>query len=325
MDKLFISPSPHIHSGDTIERNMYGVIIALIPALLVGFAQFGIGAVITVLVAVLSCMCVEWLLTKYLLRRESTLRDGSAALTGLLLAMNLPTNLSWWIILIGAMVAIGIGKLSYGGLGGNVFNPALVGRVFLLIAYPAQMTTWPNVGELTRYTDATTGATPLGIIKGIITNTPGVSWEQLPTSLELLIGSHGGSLGEVSALALLLGLGYLLLKRIISWHIPISILVSAYITGFVVYTISPDIYPLPHYHLITGGMLLGAIFMATDYVTSPMSKRGQLLYGVLIGFLTVIIRSFGAYPEGMSFAILIMNGFTPLINSYLPTKHFGDK
>lgn len=325
MEKLIISPSPHIHSGDTVERNMYAVLLALIPACLVSIAQFGLGALVVLSVAVGVCVLAEWLIVKYIMKSEVTITDGSAALTGILLGMNLPSNLPVWIIAIGALVAIGVGKMSFGGLGGNIFNPALVGRVFLLIAYPAQMTIWPEAGLLTSYTDATTGATPLGIMKGVINSAPGASWDQLPSSIDMLLGVHGGSLGEVSALALLLGLAYLLYKRVITWHIPVSILVSAFTLGGLMYLINPDIYPAPWFHLLTGGMLLGAVFMATDYVTSPMNKRGQLIYGCLIGILTVAIRLFGAYPEGMSFAILIMNAFTPLINMYVKPKHFGGK
>lgn len=325
MDKLFISPSPHIHSGDSIEKNMYAVLIALLPALLVGLSQFGLGALVVLLVSIAFCALTEWLIVKYLYKGTFSLTDGSALITGVLLAMNVPSNLPWWIVAIGAIVAIGVGKMSFGGLGSNIFNPALVGRVFLLIAYPAQMTLWPQVGQLTSYTDAVTGATPLGIIKGVIMQTPGVSLDQLPSSIDLFLGVNSGSLGEVSALALLLGLCYLLWRKVITWHIPISILCSAFLTGLIIYLINPAVFPLPHYQLLTGGMMLGAVFMATDYVTSPMSKSGQLLYGCLIGILTVVIRSFGSYPEGMSFAILIMNGFTPLINTYMAPKHFGDK
>lgn len=304
---------------------MYAVLLALVPACLASFAFFGLGAVVVLTVAVGMCVLTEWVIVKYLMRSESTITDGSAILTGLLLGLNLPSTLPIWIIAIGSIIAIGVGKMSFGGLGGNIFNPALVGRVFLLIAYPAQMTTWATVGQLTSYTDVTTGATPLGIMKGVILGTPGASVAELPSVLELFLGSHGGSLGEVSAIALLIGLVYLLYKRVITWHIPISVLGSAFLLGGIMYWINPELYPTPWIHLLSGGMLLGAIFMATDYVTSPMSTRGQLLYGSLIGLLTVIIRLFGAYPEGMSFAILIMNAFTPLINMYIRPKHFGGK
>lgn len=325
MDKLFVSPSPHIHSGDSIERNMYAVIIALLPAVLVGLSQFGLGALLIIVLSISFCALTEWLIVKYLYKGSFTLSDGSAILTGLLLAMNVPSNLSWWIVAIGAVVAIAVGKMSFGGLGGNIFNPALVGRVFLLIAYPAQMTLWPEVGQLTSYTDASTGATPLAIIKGAISNTPGISLEQLPSVSDLCLGINAGSLGETSVLALALGLAYLLVKKVITWHIPFSILIAAYVTAVAIYWINPSVYPLPHYHILSGGLMLGAVFMATDYVTSPMSKSGQILYGAAIGVLTIVIRSFGAYPEGMSFAILIMNAFTPLINNYMPPKLFGGK
>lgn len=303
---------------------MYAVIIALIPAVLVSLAQFGLGALVVLITSIGACALVEWAIVKYLMKGEFTLRDGSAILTGLLLGMNLPSNLPMWIVAIGALVAIGVGKMSFGGLGGNVFNPALVGRVFLLIAYPAQMTMWPEPSQWLSYTDATTGATPLGIMQGVMHGTPGASLDQLPSSLDLLLGFNAGSLGEVSAVALLIGLGYLLYMRVITWHIPVAVLGSAFVLGGLMWAVAPELYPTPWFHLMTGGMMLGAVFMATDYVTSPMSKRGQLLYGVLIGALTVIIRLWGAYPEGMSFAILIMNAFTPLINTYIPPKHFGD-
>lgn len=222
MDRLIISPSPHIHSGDSVERNMYAVLIALAPACLVSLVTFGLGAFIVLAVSVLACVLTEWVITKYLYKQPTTIGDGSAILTGLLLGMNLPSSLPWWIIVIGAIVAIGVGKMSFGGLGGNIFNPALVGRVFLLIAYPAQMTLWPKAGQYFSYTDAVTSATPLGIAKGIQAGTPGMSWDQIPATSDLLFGIHGGSLGEVSALALLLGLAFLLYRRVITWHIPVS-------------------------------------------------------------------------------------------------------
>ncbi|WP_329904294.1 RnfABCDGE type electron transport complex subunit D [Porphyromonas pogonae] len=324
-NKFYISPSPHIHSGDSISKNMFGVLIALLPAYAVSLVQFGLGALVVTLVSVGVCCLTEFLVSKYLLHRTPTLYDGSAILTGVLLAMNLPSNLPFWIVAIGALIAIGMGKMSFGGLGGNPFNPALVGRVFLLISFPAQMTVWPNPHQYASYMDAATGATPLGIMKGIIHGAPGASWDQMPSAMNMLLGVQSGSLGEISALALLVGLIYMLWRKIITWHIPISILGSAFILGGIMHMVNPAIYPPAWFHLLTGGLMLGAIFMATDYVTSPMSKSGQLLYGCIIGILTVLIRLFGAYPEGMSFAILIMNGFTPLINMYMKPKHFGGK
>ncbi len=318
MDKLIISPAPHIHSGDTVSKNMTAVIIALIPALLVGFYFFGLGALIVTVTAVLSCMLVEYLIQRFVLKTETSIMDGSAALTGLLLAMNLPTNLPLWIIIIGSIVAIGIGKMSFGGLGNNPFNPALVGRVFLLISFPVQMTSWPLPTPLTTsYLDAQTGPTVLAMIKG--------NFGDVPQTMDLLIGNMGGSLGEISAGALLIGLVYLLYKKVISWHIPISILLTVLVFTGIMHGANPEKFANPAIHLFSGGLMLGAIFMATDYVTSPMNTRGMLVYGVGIGVITVIIRAFGAYPEGVSFAILIMNAFTPLINTYIKPKRFGEK
>ena len=325
MNKLIVSLSPHVHGGDSVKKNMYGVLIALLPAFLVSLYFFGLGALIVTAVSVLSCLFFEWAISKFLMKKESSsIADGSAVITGVLLAFNLPSNLPVWIIIIGALFAIGVGKMSFGGLGCNPFNPALVGRVFLLLSFPVQMTTWPAVGQLTAYTDATTAATPLGIMKGVISGAPGASLDQLPSAFQLLIGQNGGCLGEVSALALLIGLGYMLWKKIITWHIPVSIIVTVFVFTSIMHWTDPAKYASALTHLLSGGLMLGAIFMATDYVTSPMNHRGMLIYGICIGLLTVIIRLFGAYPEGMSFAILIMNAFTPLINTYVKPKRFGE-
>lgn len=257
-------------------------------------------------------------------KTEPTFLDGSAAITGVLLAFNVPSNLPIWIIIIGALFAIGVGKMSFGGLGNNPFNPALAGRVFLLLSFPVQMTTWPAVGQIASYTDAATTATPLAIIKGVIQNTPGMSMDQLPDALSLVLGQNAGSLGEVGFIGLVLGLIYLLYKRIITWHIPISIIVTVLVFSGIMHQVNSDVYASPIIHLMTGGVMLGAVFMATDYSTSPMTNKGMLIYGVAIGLLTIIIRLWGAYPEGMSFAILIMNAFTPLINMYCKPKRFGE-
>lgn len=317
-NNLIVSPSPHIHGGDSISKNMYGVLIALVPAFLVSLYYFGLGALIVTATSVVACVLFEYLIQKFLMKKEPTVCDGSAILTGVLLAFNLPSNLPIWIILIGALAAIGIGKMSFGGLGNNIFNPALIGRVFLLISFPAQMTTWPEVGQLTAYMDATTGATVLSLMnEGAL--------DKLPTLVDMLFGKMSGSLGEVSALALILGLFYMLWKKIITWQIPVSILLTVFVFTGIMYLVNPVQYANPFVHLLSGGLMLGAIFMATDYVTSPMSKNGMLVYGVGIGILTTVIRLFGSYPEGMSFAILIMNALTPLINSYIKPKHFGGK
>ena len=317
-NSLYVSPSPHIHGGDSISKNMYGVLIALIPAFLVSLYCFGLGALIVTATSVLACVIFEYLIQRFLMKKEPTLCDGSAILTGVLLAFNVPSNLPIWIILIGALAAIGIGKMSFGGLGNNIFNPALVGRVFLLISFPAQMTTWPvpDVFPMT-YTDAETGATILSSLHE--------GGAPLPAMIDMLIGRIGGSLGEVSAIALLLGFACMLWKKIITWHIPVSILATVFVFTGILYLVNPTVYVNPFIHLLSGGLLLGSIFMATDYVTSPMSKNGMIVYGIGIGLLTAVIRIFGSYPEGMSFAILIMNAFTPLINSYIKPKHFGGK
>ncbi|MDR0961744.1 MAG: RnfABCDGE type electron transport complex subunit D [Mediterranea sp.] len=323
-NKLIISLSPHVHNTDSVKKNMYGVLIALAPALLVSLFVFGLGALLVTATSVLSCLLFEWAIAKYLLKRTPTsITDGSAIITGVLLAFNLPSNLPLWIVIIGALFAIGVGKMSFGGLGCNPFNPALVGRVFLLLSFPVQMTSWPKVGQWGSYLDAETGATPLSLMKQALHGNPD-ALNDLPSAFQMLLGNNAGSLGEISALALLLGLGYMLWKKIITWHIPVSILVTVLVFTGIMHYVSPTEYASPVYHLLGGGLMLGAIFMATDYVTSPMSKRGMLLYGVCIGILTVVIRLFGAYPEGVSFAILIMNAFTPLINTYLKPKRFGE-
>lgn len=292
---------------------MWQVVAALLPALACSLYFFGIGAAVVTVTAIMGCVATEYLITRYMLRREATIANGSAILTGLLLAMNLPSNLPIWTVLIGSVVAIGIGKMAFGGLGCNIFNPALVGRVFLLISFPVQMTSWPKPLEnMTNYTDATTGATILGELKlGVLTP------EQVDVASQFL-GQVGGSLGEVGSLALIIGFVYLLIRRVISWHIPVAVIGAAAV-------MSLCIGGNPVVEILSGGLLLGAIFMATDYVTSPMTHTGMLIYGAMIGIITIVIRHWGAYPEGVSFAILIMNGFVPLINRYVKPKRFGER
>lgn len=322
--KPIISLSPHVHGGDSVQRNMYGVCMALLPALAASLWFFGLGAAIVMATSVASCVCFEWAISKFILKRERlTITDGSAVLTGLLLGFNLPSNLPLWIIIIGALVAIGIGKMTFGGLGCNPFNPALVGRIFLLISFPVQMTSWPEIKQYTAYTDATTAATPLSLMQTAIATGDASVLEQLPSLEEMLLGAMGGSLGEVSALMLLLGTVFMLWKKIITWHIPVSILGTVAVFSTALHLWNP-VYAHPLAVLMSGGLILGACFMATDYVTSPMSYKGQLIYGVCIGLLTVVIRNWGAYPEGMSFAIFTMNAFTPLINTYCKPKRFGE-
>jgi electron transport complex protein RnfD len=304
---------------------MYRVVFALIPALIWSVFVFGPDALRVTVIAVIACIAVEYIIQKYLMKVKPSIDDGSALITGILLAFNVPAGLPWWIIVIGAVAAIGIGKLSFGGLGNNIFNPALVGRVFLLISFPVQMTTWPVTRQAT--VDAVSSATPLALIKeGITSGTP-VSQllQDMPSASDMLLGNTAGSLGEISALMLILGGLYLLFKKIITWHIPVSVIGSVAIIAGIFWLADPQSYINPVYHLLTGGLMLGAIFMATDMVTSPMTPRGQIIYGVGIGAITISIRLFGAYPEGISFAILIMNAFTPLINNYVKPKRFGGK
>lgn len=328
MGKLIVSLSPHAHGNDSVEKNMYGVIIALVPALLISLFYFGIGSAIVLATSVLACVFFEWAITKFMLGKEkTTICDGSAILTGLLLGFNLPSNLPIWIIIIGALVAIGIGKMTFGGLGNNPFNPALVGRCFLLVSFPAQMTSWPVAGQLGSYLDAETGATPLAIMKMAIKEGNPDLLADLPSATHLLLGSNPtgglGTIGEVCAIALLIGLAYMLWKKIITWHIPVSIIGTVFVFSAIMHFANP-IYADPFTEILSGGLMLGAIFMATDYVTSPMTAKGQIIYGIAIGFLTIVIRNWGSYPEGMSFAILIMNGFTPIINMYIKPKRFGE-
>ncbi len=325
MSNFTISPSPHIHGGDSIEKNMYGVLIALIPTFIFSIVFFGLGAILVTLTSVVACLVFEYVIQKYLMKQRPTIWDGSALITGVLLAFNLPSSLPLWIVVIGALVAIGIGKMSFGGLGNNIFNPALVGRVFLLISFPVQMTTWPVPNGFAT-ADAVTGATPLALAKEAVKNGQAIGDVLSSAGFStgnLILGNIGGSLGEVAAIGLLLGFVYMLIRKIISWHIPVAIFATVIVFTGILNLANPEQFAGPIFHLFTGGLMLGAIFMATDYVTSPMTHKGMLIYGIGIGLLTVIIRVFGAYPEGMSFAILIMNGFTPLINRYCKPKRFA--
>ena len=337
MSNLTMSLSPHIHNGDSVEKNMYGVLIALIPAFICSVIFFGWGAIIVTAVSVAACLIFEYLIQKYLLRQNPTIWDGSAIITGVLLAFNLPVSIPLWIVAIGALVAIGVGKMSFGGLGNNIFNPALVGRVFLLISFPVQMTTWPTPQGFAT-TDAVTGATPLAIVKAALasngTEAASGATAQGPQSVseilaahgitvpDMLYGNMGGSLGEVAAIALLIGFAYMLLRKIITWHIPVAIFATVIVFTGILHLANPEQFAGPLFHLFTGGLMLGAIFMATDYVTSPMTHKGMWIYGIGIGVLTVLIRVFGSYPEGMSFAILIMNGLTPFINRCCKPQKF---
>lgn len=320
---LTVSPSPHVHSGDTTQKIMYRVVYAMLPALLWSVFVFGLAALWVTLVAVVSCLAFEYLIQKYLMKVKPSITDGSALITGILIAFNVPSNIPLWIIVIGSLAAIGIGKLSFGGIGSNIFNPALVGRVFLLISFPVQMTSWPV--NTRSGIDGITSATPLGIIKEGVNNGTPISEisSHLPSTIDMLFGNIGGSLGEISAILLIIGGLYMLWKKVITWHIPVSIIATVAAISAIFWLVNPEVYINPVYHILTGGLMLGAIFMATDMVSSPMTPKGQIIFGVGIGLITISIRLFGAYPEGISFAILIMNAVTPLINNYVKPKRFG--
>jgi Na+-translocating ferredoxin:NAD+ oxidoreductase subunit D len=327
MNLLKVSPSPHIHGNQSIKSIMYGVIIALIPAMATSIYFFGFDSLRIILVSVASCVIFEYVIQKFMLKGTITISNGSAIITGILLAFNVPSSLPSWMIIAGSLIAIGIAKMSFGGLGCNPFNPALIGRVFLLISFPAQMTTWPVTQiVLASHPDAISGATPLGILKeGIKSGHPVTELiAKIPSKLELFIGNVGGSLGEISALAILIGGLFLLYRKIITWHIPFSYLLSVFIFTGIFWILNPEKYADPVFHLFAGGLMLGAFFMATDMVTSPMSSKGMIVFGAGCGILTSIIRLWGAYPEGVSFAILIMNATTPLINIYFKPQIFGE-
>jgi H+/Na+-translocating ferredoxin:NAD+ oxidoreductase subunit D len=320
--KFIVSASPHVHSGQDIPSVMRDVILALLPALLVGIWFFGFDAFRVLILAVLGCVGFEMIMNR-LLSRPSTVRDLSAALTGILLAMNLPSGSPWWLVIVGSGAAIVVGKAIYGGLGYNPFNPALVARVFLLISFPVQMTRWVVPQGITTGMDATTGATPLGAAKEAVSLGKPLSEAGLPDNLHLLLGNVGGSFGEVSALALLIGGAFLLYRGIIRWQIPVGFIVSVFLITGLAHYLEPERYLNPVVHMLTGGLILGAFFMATDMVTSPVTRKGMLIFGVGCGVLTSVIRLWGGYPEGVSFAILLMNAVTPLIDRYTKPKVFG--
>ncbi len=326
MNKQLVSPSPHIHTAVSTKSLMRDVVIALIPALIVSVVFYGWKELLVVGVSVASCVLLEWAISRYLMdRKESTIGDLSAVVTGLLLALNLPYTTPWWIVFIGAAVAICVAKMTFGGLGQNVFNPALVGRVFLLVSFPTAMTHWESPKGLFGV-DAVSGPTPLGMVSEGLIQGQTVPQIMSANSLDygqMLFASIGGSAGEISALALLIGFVYLLVKRVIRPHITLSIWVTVAVVSGIFWLVNPERFTDPVFNLLTGGMILGSCFMATDYVTSPMSVKGGIIFGVGIGFITMMIRYFGAYPEGMSFAILLMNATVPLLNMWFHQKKYG--
>lgn len=328
MSNFIISGSPHLHDKGNVSKIMRDVVIAMVPALGASIYFFGLGAVKVLAVSVMACIVFEYLIQKYFLKGNSTIGDWSAIVTGILLAFNVPSNIPIWMVVVGALIAMGIGKMSFGGLGKNPFNPALVGRVFMLISFPVQMTSWPKpLASATQLSDVITGPTPLGLLKENLMKGQTVDQimasSDMPSYLNMAMGTLGGSLGEVSAILLLLGGLYLLFRRVITWHIPVAYMLSVVLFSGILWMIDPSRYADPLFHLVTGGIMLGAWFMATDMVTSPMSKPGMLIFGFGCGILTILIRVFGVYPEGVSFAILIMNAFVPFIDKIKP-KRFGE-
>ena len=319
MEKLLVSPSPHLHTKTSTKSLMRDVVIALLPAVVVSVLFYGWSELLVLGVSVASCVLLEYLITKYLLKGACTIGDWSAVITGVLLALNLPATTPWWVVFIGAVVAIGVAKMTFGGLGQNLFNPAIVGRVFLLISFPTYMTDWTRPqGFIGAGVDGFTGATPLGVAKEA-----GVEAVAGLDYCDMLFMNIGGSAGELSAIALIAGFIYLLARKVIRPYITLSILATVAIFSGIFWAINPAEYTDPVFNLLTGGLLLGSIFMATDYVTSPMSNLGGIVFGVGIGLITMLIRYFGAYPEGVSFAILIMNSVVPLLNKWFHAKKYG--
>ncbi len=320
MGKMIVSPSPHIHAKVSTNALMRDVVIALLPAIVVSVLFYGWSELLVLAVSALSCVLLEWAIAKWLFRDCKVANLSSALVTGLLLAMNLPSTTPWWVVVIGALFAIGVAKMSFGGLGQNVFNPAIAGRVFLLVSFPAYMTDWTIPQGFIHSTDAVSGATLLGrYAEGGMDAVAGTDL------LRTLFLNIGGSAGEISAIALLAGFVYLLCRRVVKPWIPLSIFVTVALISGIFNLADPAQYTGPLFNLLTGGMILGACFMATDYVTSPMSTLGGVIYGFGIGFIVMMIRYFGSYPEGMSFAILIMNSVVPLLNMWFKQKKFGRK
>lgn len=319
---------------------MRDVLIAMAPAWLVSVWFFGISVIILTVAGVAACMLTEWLITRFMMKRKSTVSDLSAVVTGVLLALNLPPSSPWWLIVVGSIFSIGVVKMSFGGLGQNIFNPAIAGRVFLLISFPTLMTDWTRPAPLFGGgVDAVSGATPLAVVNEGLAK--GLTVDQILdqndftyqifaqndqndfTYLEMLFARVGGSVGEISAIALIIGFVYLLVRRVVKPHIPLAILCAIFVFSGIFCLIDPQQYTDPLFNLLTGGVLLGSFFMATDYATSPMGKTAMVIYGIGIGLITMIIRYFGSYPEGISFAILIMNSVVPLLNKYVKPRKFG--
>ena len=323
MNNYLISGSPHVHGGESTKKIMYSVIIALMPAYFISIYYFGFDAARVTFISVLACVLTEWLIQKFLIKGPCTIADGSAIITGILLAFNLPSNIPAWMIIVGSIVAIGIGKMSFGGLGNNPFNPALVGRVFMLISFPVAMTTWPTPNPIfnSEVLDAVTGPTLLGHIKEGLSQ--GIPASDLIVYENIKGFVYSGSLGEVSSIAIIIGGLFLIFRKVIDWQTPVIIIATVAAISTACWFIDPVQFVHPFVHIFGGGLMLGAFFMATDMATSPMMMKGKVIFAIGVGALTIIIRLWGAYPEGMSFAILIMNAFVPLINKACKPQRFG--
>jgi H+/Na+-translocating ferredoxin:NAD+ oxidoreductase subunit D len=317
---LVVSLSPHEKGEYQVDKIMWGVVIALVPAILASVYYYGFNAIKVIVLGMVFCIGTEWLIQKFVTKEKITAFDGSAAITGLLLSFNVPSTVPVWQLLAGSVVAIVVAKSVFGGLGKNPFNPALIGRAFMLASFPVQMTTWPDPLQkfMAMGADVVTSATPLGIL-----TEKGPAAAELPEYIDMFLGKIGGSIGEVSALAILIGGLYMIWKKIITWHIPVFYLGSLAAFSGVLYLIDSSKYADPMFHMLAGGAMLGAWFMATDMVTSPMSVKGQIIFAIGGGFLCGAIRIFGSYPEGCSYSILIMNAFVPLIDKYAKPKRFG--
>lgn len=326
--KLSLSTSPFLHDRETTPWIMFQVVFSLLPIVAVAFYFFGLSVILVTVTAVISCVLTE-LFFDTARPRGKSLKDGSAVITGILLALVLPPGFPLWMVFVGGVVAVGMGKVMWGGLGQNIFNPALLGRAFLQAAFPTAITTWspPDGGYLVargtnlalpffqgESVDAVTSATPLALMK---------FQHESTDVLQLLLGSTGGSIGETCAILIIIAGIYLALRKIINWRIPVSIFVAVMVFSGILYVVSPEAYPSPLFMLFSGGLMIGAVFMATDPVTSPLTPRGCWMFGIGIGFLVVLIRVWGGLPEGVMYAILLMNGVTPLINRVTQQRVYG--
>jgi len=320
--KLVVANAPHVRTDDSVRKIMIDVLIALMPAVIGAVIFFGWYSLIMCIIGAFFAEFLEMFIVRILRKQKDFKPDGSATVTGLLLALNLSPIAPWWLILIGVMVAIGVAKQAFGGIGQNFFNPALVGRAFLLMSFPTYMTTWvaPKIPFSKMPWDVVTSATPLGILKE-----QGFS-KAIESSgyWNLFIGNVGGCIGETSALLLLIGFAYLVVRKRVTLTVPSTYIGTVFLVASVMYLINPERFGSPLFHILSGGLFLGALFMATDMVTSPMTLKGQAIFGIGCGVITMVIRLFASYPEGVSLSILIMNGLVPLIDRATKPRVFGE-